>query len=536
MTKAMKLQIGAICILLVILSVECSRNDVTTPPPDVESPSFVVDLEVTYTTIASATLTWTAPGDDGDLGRASKYDVRFSTEPITEESWGSATRAENEPSPCPAGETDVVIVRGLESDSYYYFAVKTADEELNWSGISNTDSARTELYREGQGTWWVPNDAGTIQEAIDAANPGDTVLVRSGTYHEHDIFMKSGITLLGETGEAAGVVIDAGAKGRIMYCEDLSSETTIKGLTFRDGAIELMMNGAGIYLANSSPNIVNCDFVSNNAQGHGGGIQCIFYSSPHIENCNFDGNSVMGHGAGLSCMYESSPTIEECTFTGNETRCHGGAISCVSGSAPTITESLFSGNSAMGEGGAISVVSGSSPTITGCRFDGNSTMGMGGAMGISSASTPNLSYCVFTKNVSRHGAAMSFSSSTPVIANCTFAFNKASLGSVLLSDASITDVHNSIIALNEGSTVVCQEGVPPIFACCDLYGNSGGDWVGCIENQFGQNGNISLDPLFCGETNPEEPLGIAETSPCAAAYNPSCGLIGALAALCVGSL
>ena len=55
MNKAMKLQIGAICILLVILSVECSRNNVTMPPPDVESPSYVIDLDVTYTTIASAT-------------------------------------------------------------------------------------------------------------------------------------------------------------------------------------------------------------------------------------------------------------------------------------------------------------------------------------------------------------------------------------------------------------------------------------------------------------------------------------------------
>ena len=534
MNKAMKLQIGAICILLVILSVECSRNNVTMPPPDVESPSYVIDLDVTYTTIASATLTWTATGDDGDRGTAARYDVRFATEPITEGNWETASQADGEPSPRMAGETELFIVRDLSPDSDYYFAIKAADEELNWSGISNIDTARTELYREGQGTWWVPNDAGTIQEAIDAANPGDTVLVRSGTYYESNIFMKSDITLLGETGEAGAVIIDAGGDGRVMYCEDLSAGTTIKGLTFTKGDIQLMMNGGGMYLANSSPSIVNCDFISNTAQGHGGGIQCIFYSAPRIENCVFDVNSVMGHGAGISCMYESHPVIEDCIFTGNETRCHGGAISCVSGSAPTITGCLLSGNSAMGEGGAISVVSGSSPTITDCRFDGNSTMGMGGALGISSASTPNLSYCVFINNVSRHGAAMSFSSSMPVVTNCTFAYNTATLGSVMLSDASITEIRNSIMAHNEGSTVVCQEGDPPVFTCCDLFGNSGGDWVGCIESQLGLDGNISLDPLFCGDAYPTEPLGLAEGSPCAAGYNPSCGLIGALEVLCAG--
>lgn len=536
MNKAMKLQVGAICVLLVLLSVECSKNDVTAPPPDVESPSYVIDLAVTYTTIASATLTWTAPGDDGDRGTASGYDIRYATEPVTEDNWESASQADGDPSPRAAGETEIFIVRGLSPDSDYYFAIKAADEELNWSGISNTDSARTMLYREGRGTWWVPDDAGTIQEAIDAANPGDTVLVKSGTYYEKDIFMKSDITLLGETGEAAGVVIDAGGEGRIMYCQDLSTGTSIKGFTFTNGALDLMMNGAGMYCANSSPRIVNCDFISNMAQGHGGGIQCIFYSSPHIENCIFSSNSVMGHGAGISCMYESRPSIEGCTFSGNETRCHGGAISCVSGSAPTITGCLFSGNSAMGEGGAISVVSGSAPTITDCRFDSNRTQGMGGAIGISSASTPNLSYCVFTHNVSNHGAAMSFSSSMPVITNCTFAYNTATLGSVLLSDASVTEIRNSIIAHNTGSTVVLQEGDAPIFTCSDLFGNSDGDWVGCIETQLGLDGNICMDPLFCGESHPTEPCGLTEGSPCAAGYNPSCGLIGALAVLCAGSL
>ena len=116
MTKAMKLQIAAICVLLVILSVECSRDDVNAPPPDVESPSYVIDLRVTCTTISSVTLSWTAPGDDGDRGTASSYDVRYATGPITEDNWESASRAEGEPSPMAAGQTEIFIVRGLGSD------------------------------------------------------------------------------------------------------------------------------------------------------------------------------------------------------------------------------------------------------------------------------------------------------------------------------------------------------------------------------------------------------------------------------------
>ena len=536
MLKDYKWQIILICILFVIFSIECSKENVVTPPPDVSAPSDVSDLLVVYTTIASATLTWTAPGDDANYGISTQYDVRYALEPITDDNWESALQAEGEPSPKTAGETEMFTARGLVPDVEYFFAVKVADEVLNWSGLSNSDGAKTALYRQGEGTWQVPYDTGTIQEAINAASLGDTVMVICGTYYEHDIHMKSGIVLMSETGEADCVVIDAEQAGRIMYCENVDETATIQGFTLTNGDLELMMNGAGLYCTGSSPEIVNCAFTDNNGTGHGGGIQCIFQSSPRIVNCTFTGNNVMGHGAGISCMYESSPRIEGCVFSGNDTRCHGGAISIITGSATEVIDCVFTANSAMGEGGAISCTSGASPTLTGCTFDSNRTMGMGGAIGCSSDATPDISYCLFVHNVSNHGAAMSFSSSAPVITNCTFAYNVANLGSVLLSDASVTEIRNTILAHNTGSTVVLQEGDPPLFYCSDIYWNSQGNWTGCIAGQYGLEGNFSDDPLFCGDAYPSDPYGLSGDSPCAPANNPTCGLVGALSVLCAGSL
>jgi len=521
-------------ILVSMFGIECSKENVLAP--DVNAPSYIGDLSVVSTTNGSATLTWTAPGDDGDQGRAAHYDVRYATVPITDENWEFALQAVGEPSPLAVGETELFTVRGLEPGVDYFFAVQAADEVHNWSGLSNLEGVRTALYRNGEGTWQVPHDTGTIQEAIDVASPGDTVLVSSGTYYEHNIHMKSGIVLMSETGEADCVIIDAEQAGRVMYCQDIDETTVIRGFTFTNGDLDRMMNGAGLYCDSSSPQIINCAFTGNKATGHGGGIQCTFQSSPRIVNCTFTGNEAKGHGGGISCMYASSPRIDGCTFTDNNVRCHGGAISIITSSAPELIDCIFTDNSAMGEGGAISCTSGASPTIIRCTFGGNSTHGMGGAIGCSSDATPNLSYCVFARNVSNHGAAMSFSSSSPVITNCTFAHNVANLGAVLLSDASFAEIRNTIIAYNTGSTVRILDGAPPLFYCSDIFGNSEGDWTGCIEFQSGLEDNFSADPQFCGEGYPDESYGLKDSSPCAPANSPSNELVGALPVACTGSL
>ena len=86
---------------------------------------------------AAVTLTWTAPGDDGRTGVATQYDLRQFTIPINQSNFPLAIRITGVPVPAPAGTAQTFTITGLNYGTTYYFALKTADERGNWSGISN---------------------------------------------------------------------------------------------------------------------------------------------------------------------------------------------------------------------------------------------------------------------------------------------------------------------------------------------------------------------------------------------------------------
>ncbi|MCX5800000.1 MAG: hypothetical protein NTX17_01225 [Candidatus Eisenbacteria bacterium] len=91
----------------------------------------------------SATFKWTAPGDDGTVGRASQYDLRFSRNQIQGTDslgwWIAPTTATCAGLPVPGepGNTDSFVVAGLAPGNTYYFILRTADEVPNWSFFSN---------------------------------------------------------------------------------------------------------------------------------------------------------------------------------------------------------------------------------------------------------------------------------------------------------------------------------------------------------------------------------------------------------------
>jgi len=110
---------------------------------ETDSPSDIANLALSEITGSSMRLTWSAPGDDSTSGTASEHDIRYSSSPITIQNWNAATQVSNEPAPAVAGTEQTMVVSELESGTVYYFAMRTADEVPNWSGLSNVVNGTT---------------------------------------------------------------------------------------------------------------------------------------------------------------------------------------------------------------------------------------------------------------------------------------------------------------------------------------------------------------------------------------------------------
>jgi subtilisin family serine protease len=114
--------------------------------PDTTAPAFVTDLAAAPASATSVTLTWTAPGDDGNVGTAFFYDIRYSRTPInTDADFSSASRVGGEPAPQAASAAETLTLENLSDNTTWYFALKTVDEFGNSSLLSNLASVTTPL-------------------------------------------------------------------------------------------------------------------------------------------------------------------------------------------------------------------------------------------------------------------------------------------------------------------------------------------------------------------------------------------------------
>jgi hypothetical protein len=250
-------------------------------------------------------------------------------------------------------------------------------------------------------------------------------------------------------------------------------------------------------------------------------IDCQGSASEHHRGFNFHNGE------------DSTAVVAGFTITGGYVSSYGGAIICTDGSNPTIANNMIITNQALNGGGGIGCTS-SGPIITGNYLSGN-TGDDGGAVMLSN-SNATISYNIAAKNyVPYEGGAFSFWNSSPVMESNTIVGNTAGfVGSAMFLYDSSPTLDKCVVAFNHGgNTIACHASGTnddPYLSCTNVFGNNGGDWVGCIAEQADSNGNFSLNPLFCDTSTGD--YNLLSASPCAPSNNSCNELIGALGLGC----
>jgi len=101
------------------------------------APAAVADLAVVTAGDNSLTLQWTAPGDDGNTGTATRYEIRHSLNPINAANFNNATEVANPPAPLIAGTVQQFTVTPVDTTATRHFALRAFDELDNPSPVSN---------------------------------------------------------------------------------------------------------------------------------------------------------------------------------------------------------------------------------------------------------------------------------------------------------------------------------------------------------------------------------------------------------------
>ncbi|TKJ32893.1 MAG: hypothetical protein CEE38_21980 [Planctomycetes bacterium B3_Pla] len=147
-------------------------------------------------------------------------------------------------------------------------------------------------------TIYVPDDYATIQQAVNAANPGDQIIVRDGTYAENVDVNKDHLTIRSENG-AEATIVQAANFGDHAF-EVTADYVNISGFKVKGITTEYLI--AGIYLNNTSYCNISDNNISSNYVFWGG---IVLDNSSNTVICN---NNASDNLDGID-LYSSSNNI-----------------------------------------------------------------------------------------------------------------------------------------------------------------------------------------------------------------------------------
>ncbi|MCH2134255.1 MAG: hypothetical protein MK116_10935 [Phycisphaerales bacterium] len=199
----------------------------------------------------------------------------------------------------------------------------------------------------------VPGEYPTIQEAIDAASAGDTILVGPGVY-DGPIDINENVQIISTDGAETTAIDGSSTSDSVVSIVQRNHFTLLKGFTIQNGdggtpvgQDETIIVGGGVRILGGFPSIESCVF-ENNHSGYGGGVHS-------------DGAFV---------------TIRDCVFRGNSASANAGGALAINGGVE-FDSCVFDDNFATQDGGGVKIVKGTS-MIRNCQITNNSALDGGG--------------------------------------------------------------------------------------------------------------------------------------------------------------
>jgi hypothetical protein len=180
----------------------------------------------------------------------------------------------------------------------------------------------------------VPADQPTIQDGINAAVNGDTVLVAPGTYNENINFNGKAIWVTSSGGPKV-TTIDGGGLGAVVtFSTGETNGSVLSGFTLQNGS------NSGVYMNFASP-VVKNNIIANNQAEFGAGMYIGGASTAQVLRNTFIGNVASAGGGAIGLFAAGSVRIENNRITKNNGANQGGAIWMVNEADEIIVQNLM---------------------------------------------------------------------------------------------------------------------------------------------------------------------------------------------------